>query len=488
MTPRHIRSFRDYVDELAALDEVGTIERPVSWDLEIGAITRRAYELPSRAPLFTNIVDAEPGFRVLGAPVGLSPQPGRRYARIALSLGLAPETSAADLVDAWSHLPDGPRLPVSRVAAGACKENIRLGDQIDLTALPAPFIHAGDGGRYINTYGIFVAASPDGQVVNWSIARTMLRDQRTMVTAAAPGQHLYRLIEQWRAEGEDMPFALALGVDPAIAMAGGYPLEDGCAERELLGGWFGEPLQVVGCETNALEVPADSEIVLEGTVSITEFDTEGPMGEYAGYLREGHSGRAPVYTVDAMTFRSDPILPVVAAGMPPEENHTNWGIAIAAAIQHALRTAGLPIRRCFVPFESAVHWAVISLEQAPGTDDINDLLRRIGETVFGSRGGKYIPKLIVVGPDIDPADTAAVVWAVATRHHPDNTVLFPDSPVIPLVAYLTEDERSQAATTKVVYGCLPPDGSTAGSLTTSVATFADYPEELKNRVIDAWSL
>lgn len=488
MMPRYIGSFRDYVRELEALDELGTIDRPVSWNLEIGAITRRAYELPSRAPLFTNIVDAEPGFRVLGAPVGLSPHPDRRYTRIALSLGLPPETSAADLVDAWSRLPDSPRLPVRRVATGACKQNIRLGDQIDLTRLPAPFIHAGDGGRYINTYGIVIAASPDGDVVNWAVARTMLCGERTMATAAVPGQHLYRLINLWRAAGKDMPFALALGVAPAIAMVGGYPLDDGCAEREVLGGWVGEPLEVVACETNPLEVPVDSEIVLEGTVSVTDFTDEGPMGEYAGYRKEGHRGRAPVYTVEAMTFRNDPILPVVASGVPPEENHTNWGIGIAAAIQHALRTAGLPVGRCFIPFESAVHWAVVALERLPERDGAAELLRRIGETVFGCRAGRYVPKLFVVGPDIDPSDLPQFIWALATRHHPEDTILFPDSPTIPLVAYLSEDDRARAASTKAVYSCLPHEGSTAGSLTTSVSVFADYPDELKRRILDTWSL
>ncbi|AII10418.1 UbiD family decarboxylase [Rhodococcus opacus] len=483
----HIRSLRDYLIELDELDELQEIDHEVSWNLEIGAITRRAYELPAKAPLFKRISDSERGFRVLGAPVGLSPHRSRPCTRIALSLGLPASTPATDIVEAWSRLPEEPRIPVRRVPTAPCKQNRRFGIDVDLTQVPAPILHVGDGGRYINTYGVFVAATPDGGSVNWSIARTMLRDERTMMTAAAPGQHLAGLLDQWRKIGKDMPFALALGVAPAVAMVGGYPLADHIDEREALGGWFGEPIEVVACETNDLEVPASCELVLEGTVSTEQTAEEGPMGEYAGYTKVREVGRSPIYTVDAMTFRDNPILPVVVAGVPAEENHTNWGIGVAASIRHELRTAGLPVHRCFVPFASAVHWGVVIVDDTwrEHFETSRELAIAIGDVVFSCRAGRFIPKLIVVGADIDPSNLDQVVWALATRHRPDEAILYPNRPTIPLVAYLSDSERKAAASTKAVYNCLDDArGIDSGNL--RVAAFADYPNELRAKIVRNW--
>ena len=140
------------------------------------------------------------------------------------------------------------------------------------------------------------------------------------------------------------------------------PLPEYFNERDFVGAYFGEPIEVVKCETVDLEVPATAEIVVEGHISRTETAPEGPMGEYAGYLWSGGTSSKPVYCASAMTFRNDPILPVSVAGEPVEENHTAWGIPNAAEIVHVLREAGLPIASAWSPFESANHWYVIAAE------------------------------------------------------------------------------------------------------------------------------
>lgn len=83
-----IKSFREYVEKLQACGEIVTVEKEVDWNLEMSAITRHAYDLPAPAPLFTNVKGCTPGFRVLGAPVGLSPDREHPFRRVALSLGL----------------------------------------------------------------------------------------------------------------------------------------------------------------------------------------------------------------------------------------------------------------------------------------------------------------------------------------------------------------------------------------------------------------
>ena len=207
-------------------------------------------------------------------------------------------------------------------SAGSCKQNILIGEQVDLTRIPAPLLHDGDGGRYLNTFGIIVAQTPDKKWMNWSIARIMLLDRNRMAGIIAPNQHIGMVRKTWTDAGKDMPFALALGAEPFLGYVGGMPLPAFVDEAGFVGGYFGEPVDVVQCETVDLRVPATSEIVVEGYLSRSKTDLEGPTGEYAGYLRSGPGTQKPVYHATAMTDRNDPILPISVAGEPVEENHT----------------------------------------------------------------------------------------------------------------------------------------------------------------------
>ena len=106
-----------------------------------------------------------------------------------------------------------------------------------------------------------------------------------------------------------------------------------------MGAYLGQAIETVKCETVDLEVPATAEIVIEGFLSDKDQSKEGPMGEYAGYLFQGPGRDQPTYHVTAITHRNDPILPVVIAGEPVEENHTAWGIPAAAEVLAELRPA-----------------------------------------------------------------------------------------------------------------------------------------------------
>ena len=107
---------------------------------------------------------------------------------------------------------------------------------------------------------------------------------------------------------------------------GGYPLPTGLNESELLGAWYREPVQVVKCETSDLLVPASTEIVIEGMVSLQTELQEGPMGEYGAMSGRDVINRFPVSYVTAHDLPGIiPICPLCVAGVPVEENHTNWG-------------------------------------------------------------------------------------------------------------------------------------------------------------------
>lgn len=488
---RHLKSLREYIDALAEIGEVQPIDKAVDWNLEMGAIARRCYEIGAPAPLFNTIKGIELGFRVLAAPGGVSHQPGLYLSRIALSLGLPPQSTGRDIVEALIEAREQDFISPQLVQTGVCKENILIGDQVNLLRLPTPLLHDGDGGRYLNTYGIIIVQTPDKKWTNWSIARTMLLDKNRMAGIIAPNQHIGMVRQTWLDIGEPMPFALALGVEPFIPFAGGMPLPDYVSEADYVGAYFGEAIEVVQCETVGLQVPATAEIVLEGTVSVTETASEGPMGEYAGYLWTGQSSPKPVYHVTAMTYRNNPILPVSVAGEPVEENHTAWGVPNAAEIVYTLRTAGYPVAMAWSPFESANHWYVIAMERnwrqlMPNTSSA-ELCQRLGEALFQTKAGMGTPKYIVVNDDIDITNTKEVVWAFATRNYPGSKgeVTFNDESTNPLVAFLQQSEKMSMHTTKVIYNCLPPD-EWGDRLPQRSSFKGAYPKELQDNVLLNW--
>jgi 4-hydroxy-3-polyprenylbenzoate decarboxylase len=484
---RHLASLREHIDELRALGELQEIDVEVDWELEMGAIIRRSYDLRAPAPLFNRIKGIESGFRVLGAPAGLSRQKGLALARVALSLGLPATTGATAIVEALARAHDNAPIPPRLVTDAPCKEHKLLGAEVDLERLPAPLIHEGDGGRYLNTWGTVVVRTPDRRWTNWSITRVMLTGRNTLAGAIIPRQHLGMIYAEWKALGKPMPFALAMGTEPAVPFVSGMPLDANVNEADFLGGYLGEPVQVVGCETVDLQVPATSEIVLEGTASVSEGVREGPMGEYSGYLLPTAGTVSPVFHVSAMTYRDRPILPVVAAGEPVEENHTCWGLTISAQVLWELRRQGFPVTTCFCPFESAAHWFVVTVNrQACGRVWGEELVGELGGALFRSRTGSFLPKVILVEDDVDPTNLDELVWAFATRNHPQRgQFLFLDRSMLPLVAFLDEDERKAGRCTKVIYDCLRPDGPPEQAPRRSSFRFA-WPRAVQERVLANW--
>ena len=459
--------------------------------LELGAIIRRSYDLRAPAPLFHALKGSRPGDRVLGAPVGLSAHRGYELCRIALSLGLRPTVSGAEIIDTLASAASAPPIGPNHVTSAACRENVVTGGRVNLADLPIPWIHGADGGPYVNTYGVIAVRSPDAAWTNWSIARQMLVDARRMAGGVASSQHLGMIHAQWKSLGKPTPFATALGVDPLIPFFASMPLPGGVSEADVVGGYRGRALDVVHCETVDLEVPASSEIVIEGFIDETQSVPEGPMGEYTGYVSAGASSPQPVWHVTAVTHRDQPILPVVAAGPPAEENHTVWGVAQAGVLLHHLREAGLPVVSCWMPFEAACQWLVVSVRRDwPSLEWPTrlDLATAVGDLVFSSKAGVAVPRVFVVEDDIDITDIGQVVWAYASRSHPArDTLALEDQPMLNLPIFLTADEKARSRATKVVHNCLVADRTKPfGNL--ERVTFGDgWPQDIRSRVVSNWS-
>lgn len=283
---------------------------------------------------------------------------------------------------------------------------------------------------------------------------------------------------------------MALGAPPAALAAAGMPLPEGVSEAGYVGALVGEPVEVVRTQTNGLWVPANAEIVLEGEISLDETALEGPMGEYHGYSFPTGKPQ-PLFHVHALSFRDQPILPICVAGTPPEENHTIWGTMISAQLLDVAQNAGLPVDMVWCSYEAATCWAVLSIDvqrlAALGTDAAA-FAARVAETVFGSHAGHLVPKLILVGNDIDVTEIDQVVWALATRAHPlHDHFAFPQVRDFPMVPYLDAEDKARGSGGRLVINCLYPE-QFAGQMRAATASFRHaYPTALCRRVEERWS-
>ncbi|WP_074281675.1 UbiD family decarboxylase HudA, partial [Pseudomonas aeruginosa] len=325
---------------------------------------------------------------------------------------------------------------------------------------------------------------------SWSVGRLMLVDRNTLAGPTLATQHIGIIREQWRRQGKPTPWAMALGAPPAALAAAGMPLPEGVSEAGYVGALVGEPVEVVRTQTNGLWVPANAEIVLEGEISLDETALEGPMGEYHGYSFPTGKPQ-PLFHVHALSFRDQPILPICVAGTPPEENHTIWGTMISAQLLDVAQNAGLPVDMVWCSYEAATCWAVLSIDvqrlAALGTDAAA-FAARVAETVFGSHAGHLVPKLILVGNDIDVTEIDQVVWALATRAHPlHDHFAFPQIRDFPMVPYLDAEDKARGSGGRLVINCLYPE-QFAGQMRAATASFRHaYPTALRRRVEERWS-
>ena len=488
----HCRSLREWLHALKEHGDLQEIHEQVDWNLEMGAVTRRTMELRAPAPLFVNITGIEPGFRALGAPGGLTAIAQKPYLRIALALGLPATASGREIVEALAtararNPVDPAILPKDQAP---CKENVLLGDAVDLLRLPTPLIHGNDGGRYIQTYGMNIVRTPDGTWTNWSVNRMMLVDKNRLACLIPPNQHLGIIHAKWRDLGKPTPIAVAFGVEPAFPFVGGMPIAEGLDESKFLGAYFQEPVSLTPAETVDLHVPASAEIVLEGHISHTDKIMEGPMDEYPGYVGSGGTPK-PVLTVEAMTFRHQPILPFSVAGAPVDENHTGWGIPHAAEVLFLLRNEGLPVSTCWTVLEAACHLMLIALKpdwhEQTGLSS-PEICERIGKIVFASKPGFGIPKLLIAEDDFDTTDAAEIVWAFASRAHPSHgEIYFKNEAQNALPVFLDPDEKFAFRTTKVAHNALLADRYPKDKRPVRSDFAHGWPQSIQDKVLSRWT-
>jgi 2,5-furandicarboxylate decarboxylase 1 len=295
-----MRSLRTYLDKLQRTepDQLLTVKEPVDWRYEV---TRRVAE--------TEKIAANPALlfmNVRGYSMPLLVNLFGNIDRIHLGLdGARVNGGRLDFYRDWNRLFGGDVPPV-HVGGGPVKEVIQKGGEVDLESLPIPLFYEQDGGRYV-TAGLLTARNPeDPAEVNLSYVRMHLKGRDRFGVSLHSRGHMWQYYERAKAAGEPLEVAVTIGAHPSLYLAAAAKIT---GEYGKAGTLQGEAVELVGCETVDVPVPAQAEIVLEGVVSMDEED-EGPFTEYTGYI-SGRSTRNQL-RVTAVTRRRDAVFLAVA--------------------------------------------------------------------------------------------------------------------------------------------------------------------------------
>ena len=481
------KDLREYIYALEKAGEIQRVEKEVDWNLEIGAITRRVQDLWAPAPLFENIT-GYPGFKIFSAPTSLSRK--SRYARVALALGLPPDTSVKEIIRRYIEGRKNPILPVL-VSKGPCQENVFIGDQVDLYKLPAPMIHEGDGGRYLSTWHAVITKDPETGWVNYGMYRQMVHDKNTLGLPWAPGvehwtiHHMKNITRKKRTE-----VAVTIGAEPLTPIIAASGTPPGMNEADIIGGIRGEPLELVKCKTIDLAVPATSEIVIEGYVEPidprngenAELRKEGPFGEYTGYMGSIPSFW-PVMHITAITHRNDPILTMSNMGVPVDDNASVASLTGSAELLDELQERGLPVTSVFVPPEGVMHFCAIS-SKIP----YHAYPRDLAVNVWATRMGKmFVHMVMITNEDVEVTDISQIMWALTTRVHPERDIwVLPKTLICPLIPWPPPDERVKMIGAKVLLDATWPL-DWPSDWVPQVASFQVlWPKEIQEKVLHNW--
>ncbi|EXL66628.1 hypothetical protein FOPG_17221 [Fusarium oxysporum f. sp. conglutinans race 2 54008] len=484
--------FRAFVDTLREDGDLADIYQEVDPNLEVGAIVRRVSETNAKAPFFHNVKGARQGlWKMFGNAASLRNNKHFKYGRIARSLGLPPDSSWKAILERTQSAKKLEPLSPNVLPTGACKQNKIFGDDIDLTTFPVPLLHQGDAGKYLQTYGVHILQTPDGSWTNWSIFRGMVHDKRRLACLVIPGQHNSMVREQWLKQGKDeMPWALAFGAPPAASIAAALPLPAGVSEGEYVGMLAGKPLDMVKCELSDLLVPANSEIVLEGTFSFKDKALEGPFEDYIGLHVEGESSMQPLFTVNAITHRDNAILPVSVPGRITDESHTTASMASEELLE-LLKQHGLPIKDASAPFETMATWCALQVDNealARMKTNPDELCTRIGELAFNSKAAMLTNRVLLIGDDVDIHNWDDVMWAYTTRCRPgQDEYVFENVNGLPLTPYMKYGRGNPHKGGKMVSNCLFPMEYEGKRNFRSVDFRSSYPLGLQKKVEAGWT-
>jgi 4-hydroxy-3-polyprenylbenzoate decarboxylase len=325
------------------------------------------------------------------------------------------------LLDAWQHtrplLMQVMHMAPKERSSAPCQEIIWERADVDLGRLPVQTCWPDDVAPLIS-WGLTVTRGPNKTRQNLGIYRqqVLARDKLIMRWLPHRGGALDFRDHALASPGEPFPVAVALGADPATILGAVTPIPDTLSEYQFAGLLRGARTEIVKCITHSVQVPASAEIVLEGFIrpdaadpSGYETALEGPFGDHTGYYNEVE--RFPVFTLERMTMRRDPIYHSTYTGKPPDEPAV-LGVALNEVFVPLLQKQFPEIVDFYLPAEGCSYrLAVVSMrKQYPGH------AKRVMFGVWSFlRQFMYTKFIIVTDDDINVRDWKEVIWALSTR-------------------------------------------------------------------------
>jgi 4-hydroxy-3-polyprenylbenzoate decarboxylase len=464
---------REFISALDSAGDLARIKKEVDWDMEVGAISRRVFERSGPALLFENIKDYPPGYRILNGPVAT-------WRRVAIALGLAPNTAVRKIYAAYEERRDKTLKPAV-VQSAPCQENVMTGSHVDIYRLPAPMVHEGDGGRYIGTWDIVITKDLETGWSNWGMYRFMTHTQN-MLTGwpQATSQLAMMMKSKYLPRKQPMPIAVVIGCEPLCHMVATDPYKPGESEVEYAGGLRGAPVELVPCKTQDLLVPAQAEIIIEGEVLPDKIAHEGPFGEYPGY-RSGTMSEGVLLQITAITHRQNPIITLSTLGVPPDDSSIAASLTAAIAMKRGLKRHGVAVREVYVPPEGVTHLIVVSVERGG-----SQVARQVLDYFTARR--VMVSKVIVVDKDLDPFDMNQVIHAFATKCHPGTgiSVEHYEGRANALTPCFSADERRRLKGASAVFDATWPQGWEEESIPVKSSFETTYGEGIKQKVLANW--
>ncbi len=433
---------RDFLVQLEQMGELKRIKSPVSPHLEMTELCDRTLRTGGPALLFEN-------------PVGYSiPVLGNLFGtprRVALGMGATdvselrsyghvlamlkdpePPRGFKDMLGLRSQVKSLWNMTPKELRSAPCQDLVWEGNDVDLARLPIQHCWPGDIAPLI-TWGLVITKGPHKERQNLGVYRQQVlgRNKVIMRWLAQRGGALDFREHSALHRGQPYPVAVALGADPATILGAVTPVPDSLSEYQFAGLLRGSRTELVKAIGSELRVPASAEIVLEGHIypdgsHVTGYEhaLEGPLGDHTGYYNE--QDWFPVFTIDRITMRRDPIYHSTYTGKPPDEPAI-LGLALNELFVPLLQKQFPEITDFYLPPEGCSYrMAVVQIKKSyPG---------HAKRVMFGIwsflRQFMYTKFIVVVDEDVNIRDWQEVIWAITTRVDPiRDTLLVDNTPI-----------------------------------------------------------
>ena len=429
------KDLRDFIKLLEKRGLLKRIQHPVDPNLEMTEIADRVLRAGGPALLFENPVgfDTPVLANLFGTPERVALGMGRESVGELREVGellafLKEPQPPENLRDAWEKLPVfkqvlnmGPKV----VKSAPCQQLELKGDDVDLYQLPIQTCWPGDAAPLV-TWPLVITRGPEKKRQNLGIYRMQLIGRNRLIMRWLSHRGGALDFREWclRNPGKPYPVAVALGADPATILGAVTPVPDTLSEYAFAGLLRGDKTEVANATLSDLQVPASAEYVLEGFIHPDDMADEGPYGDHTGYYNEVDS--FPVFTVEKITHRKDPIYHSTYTGRPPDE---------PAVLGEALNEVFVPILKkqfpeivdFYLPPEGCSYrLAVVTMKkQYPGH------AKRVMMGVWSFlRQFMYTKFVIVCDDDVNARDWKDVIWAMTTRMDPArDTTMVENTPI-----------------------------------------------------------